>query len=254
MHILRGPNTSIRIMEFDQKAAGGAGEMLEVQGPGVTHICYIAPTAQPIDGKFVDNGATWESSSNAMVYLRGVGYMYGYLRDPDGLMLEVEHAPEPSFRVPMWVGHVATAVPDLDATIDYYKRVLGFDPYRRADNREGEAYDKVAGVKNAKIHGAWFRVAPFYSLEFWQFLNPKTEVSSRIKSPNEIGYNLIALETTDIEADFNRLNSLGIPLETEILDVQDGRAFYFRDLNGNLLAFMEFNPGSDLSLKATRSY
>lgn len=253
MQILQGPNTSIRIMEFDQKDSGRFSEMLEVQGPGVTHICYIGPKAQPIDGRFVKNGATWESSSNAMVNMRGVGYMYGYLRDPDGLMLEIEHAPEPNFRGQLWFGHVATAVMDLTKTMEFYERMLGFPHYRRADNREGPTYDQVAGVENVKIHGAWFRVAPFYSLEFWQFLNPKPEPPSRIKSPNEIGYNLIALETTDVDAEFNRLNSLGIPFETEILDVLDGRAFYFRDLDGNLLAFMEFNPGSNLSLKATIS-
>ena len=253
MRVLKGPNTYVRIMEFDQKASDETRSQLEVQGPGVTHICYIAPKTQPLDGKFVNNGATWESTGNAMVDLRGVGYMYGYLRDPNGLMLEVEHAPDPNFRGHLWFGHVATATPDMDKTIEFYQKVLGYEPYRRADNREGETYDKVAGVKDAKLHGAWFRVAPFYSLEFWQFLNPKTEVRTQISPPNEIGYNLVALETTDLESDFARLKSLGIPLETDIVDVQDERAFYFRDLDGNLLALMEFDSGSKLSLKAIRS-
>ena len=254
MRILKGPNTYIRIMEFDQKDSGGSEKLLEPQGPGATHICYIAPKADPIDGRFVKNGATWESSGNAMVDMRGVGYMYGYLRDPDGVMLEVELAPEPNFRGHMWFGHIATATPDLTKTIEFYKEVLGYEPYRRSDDIEGEGYDQVVGLEGVKLHGAWFRVAAFYSLEFWQFVNPKTEVPTRISSPNEIGYNLIALETTDIDSDFERLKSLGIPLETDIVDVQDGRAFYFRDLDGNLLALMEFIPGSKLSLKAIRSY
>ena len=89
---------------------------------------------------------------------------------------------------------------------------------------------------------------------FGSFVNPKTEVPAQTRRPNEIGYNLIALETTDIDADFKRLKSLGITLETDIVKVQDGRAFYFRDLDGNLLALMEFVPGSKLSLKGIRSY
>ena len=253
LQVLKGPNTYIRIMEFDQKASGGPESILKPEGPGPTHICYIAPKADPIDGQFVKNGATWESSRDAMVDMRGVGYMYGYLRDPDGVMLEVELAPEPNFRGHMWFGHIATATPDLTKTIEFYKKVLGYEPYRRSDDIEGEGYDEVVGIKGVKLHGAWFRVAAFYSLEFWQFVNPKTEVSTRISRPNEIGYNLIALETTDIDEDFTRLKSLGISLETDIVDVEDGRAFYFRDLDGNLLALMEFIPGSKLSLKGIRS-
>jgi hypothetical protein len=94
------------------------------------------------------------------------------------------------------------------------------------------------GVGSAQIIGAF----------------PKTEAPTRTRRPSEIGYNLIALETTDSDADFKRLKSLGIPLETTIVEVQDGRAFYFRDLDGNLLALMEFVPGSKLSLKSIRSY
>ena len=254
MRILKGPNSFLRIMEFDQKDTGGSELLLKPEGPGATHICYIAPKADPIDGQFVKNGATWESSRNAMVDMRGVGYMYGYLRDPDGVMLEVELAPEPNFKGHLWLGHIATATPDLTKTMEFYTKVLGYVHYRRSDNIEGEGYDEVVGIKGVKLHGAWFRVAPFYSLEFWQFVNPKTEARTRISHPNEIGYNLIALETTDIDSDFKRLQSLGIPLETDIVDVQDGRAFYFRDLDGNLLALMEFIPGSKLSLKAIRSY
>ena len=254
VQILKGPNTYIRIMEFDQKNSGPTETLLKPEGPGPTHICYIGPKADPIDGQFVQNGATWESSKNAMVDMRGVGYMYGYLRDPDGVMLEVELAPEPNFRGHMWFGHIATATPDLTKTIEFYREVLGYEPYRRSDDIEGEGYDEVVGIKGVKLHGAWFRVAPFYSLEFWQFVNPKTEVPAQTRRPNEIGYNLIALETTDIDADFKRLKSLGITLETDIVKEQDGRAFYFRDLDGNLLALMEFVPGSKLSLKGIRSY
>ena len=49
------------------------------------------------------------------------------------------------------------------------------------------------------------------------------------------------------------MKSSGIPLETDIVDTRDGQAFYFRDPDGNLLALMDFYPGSSLSLNALRS-
>ncbi len=254
MRILKGPNGFIRIMEFKKKVPARSRKILEAYGPGVTHICYIAPKTDPIDGQFVSSGATWESMGKAMVDMRGVGYMYGYLRDLDGLMLEVEHAPEPNFEGRMWLGHVATATPDLTRTLEFYKKVLGYDYYRRADSLSGATYDNVVGFEGVELHGGWFRVAPFYSLEFWEFVSPDTKDRTKLPRLNEFGYNVIALETTDIKSDFARLRSLGLALETEIVATQDGKAFYFRDPDGNLLALMEFDPGSKLSLNALNSH
>lgn len=253
MSILKGPNGFLRIIEFEKKIPARSRKKLEAYGPGRTHICYIAPKARPIDGRFVKSGATWESMGKAMVDMRGVGYMYGYLRDLDGLMFEIEHAPEPNFEGHMWLGHIATATPDLTRTLEFYTKVLGYDYYRRADDLSGSTYDDVVGFEGVGLHGGWFRVAPYYSLEFWQFTNPVTKPRTELPRLNEIGYNLVALETTDIDADFNRLKSLGLALETEIVDTQDGRAFYFRDPDGNLLALMEFRSGSKLSLQAFNS-
>lgn len=109
------------------------------------------------------------------------------------------------------------------------------------------------GFEGVELHGGWFRVAPFYSLEFWQFTSPVTKARTELPPLDRIGYNLIAMETTDIDADFARLKSQGLILETGIVDTQDGQAFYFRDPDGNLLALMEFAPGSKLSLNALNS-
>lgn len=245
---LVGPNSFLKLMEFENRQAGVDGAVMPVQGPGITHICFQAPKSKPLDGKAVQNGATWVSSSNAMVDLRGVGFMYGYLRDPSGLMFEVEHAPEPKFDVDVWMGHVAIATHDLTGTLAFYEKVLGIKPYRRVDNISGPTFDLVGGVENAKIHGAWFRVAPFYNLEFWEYVSPRTEASDGPTPLNKVGYNVVALETTDIEADFARLNAAGVPLETDIVKVDGGRSIFLRDLDGNLLSLTEFEAGSSLSL------
>lgn len=251
--ILSGPNSYIRLMEFGHAGARHQTTALPVQGPGVTHICFQAPKSKPLDAKAITHGATWVSSSNAMVDLRGVGFMYGYLRDPSGLMFELEHAPEPKFDVDVWVGHVAIAAHDLTEAIDFYEKLLGIAHYRRVDNISGPTFDEVAGIESGVLNGAWLRVAPFYNIELWQYQNPPTLPPSTPKPVSEIGYNSIAFETTDIDADYQRITKLGIVPETGIVPIDGGRAFFLRDPVGTLLSLQEYDAGSPFSLKAINS-
>jgi catechol 2,3-dioxygenase-like lactoylglutathione lyase family enzyme len=248
--IIRGANSFLRLMEFDHSLPAHKGGVLPAQGPGITHICFQAPKAKPIDGKFIESGGSWVSSTGAMVDMRGVGFMYGYLRDPDGIMVEIEHDPEPKFNGDIWMAHVAIATPDLTKTLAFYEKVLGFAHFRRGDNRSAPTYGQVVGIEGAVLHGAWFRLAHNYNLEFWQFSNPKTPVRGAPASINQLGYNLIALETIDIEADYARIKAEGVALDTEIVETADGRAFYLRDPDGNLITLTEIEEGSDLSLRA----
>ena len=176
--------------------------------------------------------------------------MYGYLRDPDGLMLEIEHAPDPNFDVDYWMGHVAMATPDMTRTIDFYEKVMGYDHYRRVDNLGGPTFSDVAGADNATLHGGWFRIAPYYNLEFWEFKSPRTHESEAPTQMNQLGYSVIMFETTDIKADYNRIKEAGVELATRIVPVVEGRAFYLRDPDGNLIGFTQFDKGSALSLQA----
>jgi predicted enzyme related to lactoylglutathione lyase len=57
-------------------------------------------------------------------------------------------------------------------------------------------------------------------------------------------------ETTDIKADYNRIKEAGVELATRIVPVVEGRAFYLRDPDGNLIGFTQFDKGSALSLQA----
>ncbi len=246
---LKGPNSFLKLMAFEGNKQADDNS-LQPQGPGITHLCFTASKTRPLDGKAVDAGASWVSTSKAMVDMRGVGYMYGYLRDPDGVMFEIEHNPDPELDIELWMGHVALATNDLTATLAFYGRLLGFEAYRRVDNISGPTFDQVGGLDGGVLHGAWFRLAPFYNLEFWEYVNPRTEPAGNPVALNEIGYNLIALESKDIEADAARLTAAGIETLTGIVAVEDGQAIFLRDPDGNLLSITEFEDGSALSLNA----
>jgi len=258
---IQGPNSFLRLMAFDHSMPAHRGDLMPVQGAGITHICFQGRTKTPLDGRFIDNGGTWQSSSKAMVDMRGVGYMYGYVRDPDGIMVEIEHAPElmnngeawrRTFTGEVWMAHVAIATPDLTKMLDFYEKVLGFPHYRRADDLSGATFDQVAGVKNGKLNGAWFRMSSYYNLEFWQFDRPTSVLEDKPKSINQLGYNMVAFETSDIEADYVRIQEAGVVLETAIVETDTGRAFYLRDPDGNLLSVMQVDAGSPFGLDSLK--
>ncbi len=250
--MLQGPNSFLKLMSYGDVQQARGGHVMPVQGPGITHICFMAPKAKPLDANMIAHGATWQSSTEAMVDMRGVGFMYGYLRDPDGVMLELEHAPKPKINGDVWLGHVAIATPDLTKTLAFYEKLLGYKSFRRVDNLGGPTFGQVAGIEGAVLNGAWFRISDYYNLEFWQFSTPKTQQSQGNKNINQLGYNSIVFETTDIAADFARIQAAGIKPETNIIRANEIRSFYVRDLDGNLLAFTEFKPGSELSLTALK--
>lgn len=249
---LQGPNSFLQLIDFGD--ADAAKSELPVQGPGITHVCYIAAIDKPLDGKAIDAGASWQSTSKAMVDMRGVGYMYGYLRDPDGVMFEIEHNPDPSMDVDLWMGHVGIMTHDLTGIVEFYKKVLGFDPSRRVDNVSGPTFDLVGGIENGKIHMAWFRVSPFYNLELMEYANPRTQASKGPTPMDEVGYKLIAFETSNLASDVARLKSENIEMLTEVVPVEGGKAIYLRDPDGNLLSITEFEKGSPLSLAALPMY
>lgn len=244
--VLDGPNSFLHLWGVDESHPAHDGGELPVEGPGVTHICFQAPKVKPLDGSFIAAGGTWQSSSNAMVDMRGVGFMYGYLRDPDGLLVELEHAPDPNFPVDMWMGHVALATTDMDRLLAFYEKLLGKKHFRRVDNISGPTFDAVGGVKNAKIHGAWYRVAPFYNLEIWEYVSPEPVEREEPPALGQLGYSLISFETADIEADFERLQKMDIDVLGPVAEAPMGRAFYLRDPDGNLLSV--YQPGQDSSM------
>lgn len=252
MQRLKGPNSFLQLLDFGE--TDSAKSFLPVQGPGITHVCYIASIDTPLDGKAVNAGATWQSTSEAMVDMRGVGYMYGYLRDPDGLMFEIEHNPDPSMDIDLWMGHVAIVTNDLTGIVAFYKKVLGFDPTRRVDNISGPTFDLVGGVENGKIHMAWFRVSPFYNLELMEYANPRTGSPEGPPAIDEVGYKLIAFETSNLASDVARLRKEGVETLTDIVPVEGGQAVYLRDPDGNLISIIEFQKGSPLSIASLPMY
>ena len=209
---LRGPNGTLELVEYT--GARESSEVMPVQGPGVTHVCYRSPTARDMYGSFVAAGATPVSRGTEPVDLGGYGVHYAYARDPDGIMFEVEHFDEPHFEGDLSIAHVALASPDLDRLVDFYTDLLGIEPYRRSENIEGPRFDDVAGIDGVRIRAAWFEVGNM-ALEMWQYLHPAPVPLAEPPPAARIGYGTITFavdgpgDTTVRDPDGNLIRLAG---------------------------------------------
>jgi len=247
---LRGPNGYLELSQY-APALSGSSEVLAVRGPGVTHVCYQAPTGEDIYSRFKAQGATSVSRGKEPISLLGQGVYYAYGRDCDGIMFETEHLDKPHFEGSIWLAHIALVSPDLDRLVEFYTNLFGFEPNRRTNKAAGPTFDEVTDYDGVHIRAAWFDLSNMV-LELWQFVNP---VTSEVDAPlpfEQIGYTKFAFEVADIEKDYQRLVETGVQFLSEPVQTSESTEVYGRDPDGNLFSLIEPASGSSLSIDALK--
>lgn len=238
--LLRAPNAHL---EF---SPGAVDTTVPVEGPGVTHVCLQSPAEHSLYRSMLTAGAS-AVSRDGPVDLNGAGVEYGYARDLDGIMFEVEELERPRFDGPIWLAHVALVSPDLDRLVDFYEQVLGVAPYSRVNKVVGPRFDQVTDIDDVRVRAAWFNAGNMI-LELWQYVNPATPEPDEIRPTDAVGYDRFVFEVDDLEMHADRLRSLGAPLDDEICEVDGGRLMHGRDPDHNRFALLELPAGSPRSL------
>lgn len=175
--------------------------------------------------------------------LNGQGVVYGYARDADNIMFEIEQLDEPRFEGSIWIAHIALVTPDLDQSVAFYRKLFGVETYGYANKVMGERFDEVTGIPNVRIRVAWFNTGNMI-LEIWEYVNPKTEHPGEPLPFSKIGYNKIALEVGDLEAEQHRLESMGVEYLNEPVEVNGVTEIYTRDPDGNLISLVKLNSSA----------
>lgn len=234
--LLRGPNTHVEL----HPATAAAAAITPVEGPGITHVCFQSPSEDGLFRRFIDRGATTVTRGGATVDLAGAGVTYGYARDMDGLMFEVEQLDRPHFDGPFWIAHVAFATPDIDRLVDFYSALVGKGPYRRVNKVMGPPVDEVTGLDGARMRAAWVDVGNMV-LEFWQFISPPTPTTRIVRPDGSPGFGAVVFEVDDLDVAVERLSSLGIEASVDAAPGHFGRQASATDPDGNLLRFVEID-------------
>lgn len=243
--VLAGPNA---YLELTQVAPQAASEPMPVEGPGFTHVCFQSPAPDKLYRTCIDAGATPVSTGDAPIDLGGYGVLYGYARDADGLMFEVEEIDEPHFEGPFWIAHVSLVTPDIDRLVGFYEQLLGMPPYRRLNKVTGPRMDEITGLQNARARAAWFNTGNMV-LELWEYLSPETgrpEAPPRVDQP---GYNRFVFEVGDLTSELARLEAAGTQVLSGDADAVPSDEVYARDPDGNLFGLLELDADANLSLK-----
>lgn len=246
--ILNSANAHIELNQFEGNKQPCT---MPIPGPGITHVCFQSPAANPIYAKSKSLGATIVSRGSAPVD-RGFGIQYAYIRDQDNILFEMEQLDKPTFSENCWVGHVAIVTHDIDRLVAFYTQLLGNKPHNRVDNiKNSPKLDDIANMDSLKLRGAWFKVGNM-QLEMWQFDNPPIKAAEHPRSFTQTGYQKISLEVGDLASEYKRLSEIGVRFLSKPVTTKERSEVFLRDPDGNLLLLQEFktnNPRSVDSLK-----
>ena len=131
--------------------------------------------------------------------------------------------------------HVGIAVKDIESSIDFYTRMLGFK-IKKDQVEEGEYLDTFLGIKDVKVRTVKMTLEDNNMLEFDS--HPGFNEAGFI---TRIGCSHIALTVPDADSLYKKLKSEEVRVINEPTLSPDGAAkvFFCKDLDGTWLELVE---------------
>jgi len=141
------------------------------------------------------------------------------------------------------VHHAAIAVRDLEAGLQFYGGVLGFEVCSEAKLPPGFApLAKALGLEDAACTVRMLRKGNSF-LELFEF---DASLPAETDRPvNRIGITHIALSSDDADVDYARLEEAGVVFNAPLFGAAPSRFAYGRDPFGNVIELLEHDPDGD---------
>lgn len=255
--LLRGVNAQVLLMQFDDPSEKAkASNFVDANGPGLAHLAFqVIDTTQTYQ-KILAGGAR-HIGDKEMVTNPKTHVSYAYVRDPDNIMIEIEHVDIEKLNLPMppknarRLRHVSLATTDMERLIDFYSILLETENPRRSGqyfHNSGEPVDKISGLKDSEMEMAWFQVRNL-ELEIIQYHNPAPKVLDAPRPIDATGFNMIMFDVTNLETAKQMLLDAGGSVVTKTHLLNGGKTFFGRDPDGNLLGFQTLAAKSPFSAK-----
>ncbi len=144
------------------------------------------------------------------------------------------------------VHHPALAVPDIEAALAFYCKVVGFSVVMEAEIPSGvEPMDQAFGVPDAGCKVRMIRKGGT-CIELFEFNSPEAGESDR--PVNRAGITHICLASDDYANDYDHLAKNGVAFNTPAMGEPGGRWAYGRDPFGNVIELLEHATEGDMSL------
>lgn len=131
---------------------------------------------------------------------------------------------------------IALSVDDLDASRDFYGRVMGMRYASQTAAFKGKTAEAVQGIPNVSSRVVWMiDDREYMQLELFKFLTPPTQPYAGRRRPWDVGYSRVAFEVNDVAAFHRECRTLGIETISPLEDI-DGRPYFsMKDPSGILL-------------------
>lgn len=132
------------------------------------------------------------------------------------------------------IHHVGVHVRNLDRMMQFYRQAFGFELVGEVFSWTNEAVlDRLIDVPGSAAKGAMLRAGSCY-LEMFEFQAPAGATAAR--NPQDKGYTHFCVDVTDIEAEIERLKTLGMTFGAGApIDMGHVKSVYGRDPEGNVV-------------------
>src|ERR1044071_5143652 len=147
------------------------------------------------------------------------------------------------------VGAIGMTVSDMDASIDFYTRVLTFEKVSDVEVA-GEEYERLQGLFGVRMRVVRLRLGD-EMIELTEYLAPKGRPVPVDSRSNDRWFQHFAVITSDMEKAYARLRQHKVqhastgPQTLPAWNKNAGgiRAFYFKDPDGHALEILQFPEG-----------
>jgi glyoxylase I family protein len=154
------------------------------------------------------------------------------------------------------IHHVAINTANYDKIINFYRTAFGFEVVAPEFSwRDSPYVDDVVGMEGSAARTVMLKAGTAY-LEVFEYFSPPSRVAEPLR-PNDRGYTHFAVDTDDIEADYERLKSAGMTFTHKVPDAQDAqggilRALYGKDPDGNVIELLQLAEDHAFALRRLR--
>ncbi len=142
--------------------------------------------------------------------------------------------------MPTTHSHTSFTVFNLERSVDFYTRLLGFKEEFRLDV-QGPGIEQITGLPGARLSICMVTLDGF-RLELIQYLEPKgVKLDTRT---NNIGAAHVGIWVDDVDAKYRELKAAGVRFRGEPTSALPGRprVAYFLDPDGITLELMQRQP------------